>query len=93
VGVEPEVATGSEVLVRVTWRDAFAERDEGEYDGEDYLCHTVGYLLTPTEKFVRVAQEQTPAGYRGVTHIPPSLIEGREVLSMKTPQVTRTETK
>jgi hypothetical protein len=93
VGVDGEVAEGGEVLVRVTWRDAYAETDEGDYEGDDYLVQTVGYLLPASDNFVRIAQEKTPdPAYRGVTCIPPSLIVNREVLSAQSLQVVRSET-
>jgi hypothetical protein len=87
------VEAGSEVLVRLTWRDAYSENDEGDYGGDDYLVETVGFLMAPNTNFVRIAQEKTPEPeYRGITNIPPALIVKREVLSAQTLQVVRTET-
>lgn len=41
-------------LYHIVWRDAFSESDEwhdsSSIEKEDYVCHTVGYLITDNSK-------------------------------------------
>jgi hypothetical protein len=66
-------------LVLVTWRDAWFDFDQpGVEDGrDDYLVHTVGFLVSDGPRFLSIAQEILPDGdgFRAVTHIPLSIIE------------------
>lgn len=68
----------AEDLVMVTWRDAYFDfdaPDEGD-EREDYLVHTVGYLVGEDAKFIHVAAELLPDGdgYRAITHIPQPIV-------------------
>ncbi len=84
---------GAEVLVRVTWRDAYSEQDEGEYEGEDFLVDTVGFLLPSNEYFINVAQERCPDGsFRGLTHIPRGVHLHTERLTSQSLQIVGTQT-
>ena len=65
----PRVGT----LVRVQWRDAWFELDWDDETAarDDYLVHTVGFVIKNTDKFVHIAAEMLPDdGFRGVTAIP-----------------------
>lgn len=66
--------------VLVTWRDAF-EYDQPE-PREDYLVLTVGFVVEDGPLFLSIAQEVLPDedGHRAITHIPLSLIVGKEEL-------------
>jgi hypothetical protein len=70
----------SRPLVLVTWRDAWFDFDQAADDDErsDYLVRTVGFVVREGPRFVSVAQELLPDGdgFRAVTHIPWSVIEG-----------------
>lgn len=62
-------------LKRVTWRDAFYDYDlEGELT-EDFIVETVGWVLRSGPKFISVASEKLPEGWRAVTHIPVELVQ------------------
>jgi hypothetical protein len=67
-------------LVLVTWRDAWFDFDQALDDDErsDYLVRTVGFLVREGPRFVSIAQELLPDddGFRAVTHIPWSVVEG-----------------
>jgi hypothetical protein len=67
-------------LVLVTWRDAWFDFDQGSEDDErpDYLVRTVGFVVREGPRFVSIAQEILPDGdgFRAVTHIPWSVVEG-----------------
>ena len=67
-------------LVLVTWHDAFFDFDQAAPDDRrsDYLVRTVGYLVNEGPRFVSIAQEILPDGdgFRAVTHIPRSIVEG-----------------
>lgn len=92
VGVEPApIVDGAEPtreeefseeypLVLVTWHDAYFDFDQAEPDDcrADYLVRTVGFLVHEGPRFVSVAQEVLPdgEGFRAVTHIPRSVVEG-----------------
>ena len=70
----------SRPLVLVTWRDAWFDFDQAaDDDGRtDYLVRTVGFVVREGPRFVSIAQELLPDGdgFRAVTHIPWSVIEG-----------------
>ena len=70
----------SRPLVLVTWRDAWFDFDQADDDDErpDYLVRTVGFVVREGPRFVSIAQELLPDGdgFRAVTHIPWSVIEG-----------------
>jgi len=70
----------SRPLVLVTWRDAWFDFDQAADDDErpDYLVRTVGFVVREGPRFVSIAQELLPEGdgFRAVTHIPWSVIEG-----------------
>ena len=67
--------------VIVTWRDANFVLDYEE-PPKDYLVRTVGFVVKVTTKFLGIAAEELPDedGWRAVTWIPISTIEGRPVL-------------
>jgi len=63
------------VLVR--WRDAWFDLDPPPSGWRDeYVVHTVGYLVRENEDVVSVAQERLPGrdGYRAITHIPRGVV-------------------
>jgi hypothetical protein len=65
------------VLVR--WRDAWFDLDPPSSGWRDeYVVHTVGYLVRENEDVVSVAQERLPGrdGYRAITHIPRGVVLG-----------------
>lgn len=66
--------------VMVTWRDAYFEVEYEE--PRDYLVRTLGFVVKVTTKFLGIAQEELPDddGWRAVTWIPLSTIEGKPVL-------------
>jgi hypothetical protein len=70
----------SRPLVLVTWRDAWFDFDQAADEDErpDYLVRTVGFVVREGPRFVSIAQEILPDGdgFRAVTHIPWSVIEG-----------------
>jgi hypothetical protein len=70
----------SRPLVLVTWRDAWFDFDQAADDEgrPDYLVRTVGFVVREGPRFVSIAQELLPDGdgFRAVTHIPWSVIEG-----------------
>jgi hypothetical protein len=64
------------VLVR--WRDAWFDFEQPTSGWRDqYLVHTVGFLVRETDEVVSVAQERLPGreGYRAITHIPRGVVE------------------
>jgi hypothetical protein len=69
---------GSLRIVLVRWHDAWfdIEQPPGGWR-DDYVVHTVGYLVRHESGVVSVAQELLPGrdGYRAVTHIPTGVIE------------------
>ena len=70
----------SRPLVLVTWRDAWFDFDQASDEDErpDYLVRTVGFVVREGPRFVSIAQEVLPDGdgFRAVTHIPWSVVEG-----------------
>ena len=68
-----------EVMVRITWRDAYFDLDETT-QREDFIVTTMGYLVPGLPRFVHIASEKTPEGFRAMTHIPVENIIDREVL-------------
>ena len=68
--------------VMVTWRDAYFDFDHDEEGRPDYMVRTLGFVVKVDTKFLSIAQEELPDadGWRAVTHIPISTIEGRPVL-------------
>ena len=66
-------------LAMVEWHDAWFDLDLESPDGcrQDYLVHTVGFLVSDGPRFVSVAQEILPdgEGLRAVTHIPLPIVE------------------
>jgi hypothetical protein len=83
-GSSAEATDGPEAiprpLVLVTWRDAWFDFDQALDDDErpDYLVRTVGFVVREGPRFVSIAQELLPDddGFRAVTHIPWSVVEG-----------------
>ena len=79
-GLVPAADVVGRPLVLVTWRDAWFDFDQGAEDEErpDYLVRTVGFVVREGPRFVSIAQEILPDGdgFRAVTHIPWSVIEG-----------------
>jgi len=73
-----ERARGPLSLVLVRWRDAWFdfEQPAGGWR-EQYLVHTVGFLVRDTDEVVSVAQERLPGreGFRAITHIPKGVVE------------------
>ena len=71
-------------LVLVKWRDAYFEHEQADPDDcrDDYMVHTVGFVVKVTTKFLGIAQEELPEadGWRAVTWIPLSLIEDHRAL-------------
>ena len=66
-------------IVEITWRDAWFDTDAPAEWREDYLVTTVGYLVRDSH-IVSVAAEQTPDGFRAITHIPLTLVKERRIL-------------
>lgn len=66
-------------LVAVTWTDAAWSMDEVEVR-EDYRVTTIGYLLASGPRFVRVAGELTPDGFRAITDIPAEVVRATQHL-------------
>ena len=66
-------------LAMVEWHDAWFDLDLESPDGcrQDYLVHTVGFLVSEGPRFVSIAQEILPdgEGLRAVTHIPLAIVE------------------
>ena len=66
-------------LAVVEWHDAWFDLDLESLDGcrQDYLVHTVGFLVSEGPRFVSLAQEILPdgEGLRAVTHIPLAIVE------------------
>jgi hypothetical protein len=56
-------------LVQVSWTDAHFDFENPTYRKE-YIIQTAGWVTRSDKFFVSVAQEITPDGHRGVTHIP-----------------------
>jgi hypothetical protein len=82
-GVSEEPSDALEIsrpLVLVTWRDAWFDFDQAldEDERPDYLVRTVGFVVREGPRFVSIAQELLPDddGFRAVTHIPWSVVEG-----------------
>lgn len=75
--VEPELPHYP--LAIVEWHDAWFDLDLESLDGcrQDYLVHTVGFLVSEGPRFVSLAQEILPdgEGLRAVTHIPLPIVE------------------
>jgi len=73
-----ERAHGPLSLVLVRWRDAWFDFEQPTSGWrEEYIVHTVGFLVRETDEVVSVAQERLPAreGYRAITHIPTGVVE------------------
>ena len=64
----------------VRWMDAWFEFDDATPSPEGYDVFTVGYVIADGPVFLSIAAEQTPEGYRAITHIPVQLIQSREPL-------------
>ena len=66
-------------LAMIEWHDAWFDLDLESPDGcrQDYLVHTVGFLVSEGPRFVSLAQEVLPdgEGLRAVTHIPLPIVE------------------
>jgi hypothetical protein len=66
-------------LAMVEWHDAWFDLDLESPDccRQDYLVHTVGFLVSEGPRFVSLAQEILPdgEGLRAVTHIPLPIVE------------------
>jgi hypothetical protein len=66
-------------LAVVEWHDAWFDLDLESPDccRQDYLVHTVGFLVNEGPRFVSLAQEILPdgEGLRAVTHIPLAIVE------------------
>ena len=75
--VEPELPQYP--LAIVEWHDAWFDLDLESLDccRQDYLVHTVGFLVSEGPRFVSLAQEILPdgEGLRAVTHIPLPIVE------------------
>lgn len=56
-------------LLRVTWTDAHFDFDNPAYR-KKYVVKSVGWVTRTDAYFLSLAQERTPDGHRGVTHIP-----------------------
>jgi hypothetical protein len=69
----------------VSWRDAFFDYDlkDAADRRAEYLVETVGFVVAEGPRFLSIAMEVLPdgEGFRGVTHIPLSIIERRSPLS------------
>lgn len=75
-------------IYHIVWMDAFSEVDEwhdkATIDSEDYLCQTVGYLISNTSKknYYTVASTFTiDKHFSCVIHIPKSMV----ILKKKVP--------
>ena len=66
-------------LAMVEWHDAWFDLDLESPDGcrQDYLVHTIGFLVSEGPRFVSLAQEVLPdgEGLRAVTHIPLPIVQ------------------
>ena len=74
-------------LVQVMWQDAWFDFDEPDEVRDDYLVHTVGFLVSYNNRFVSVAQETLPHGdgHRAITHIPVSVVQSVDPLLIGAP--------
>ena len=73
-----ERSRGPLSLVLVRWRDAWFDFEQPSSGWrEEYLVHTVGFLVRESDEVVSVAQERLPGreGYRAITHIPRGVVE------------------
>ncbi len=73
-----ERARGPLSLVLVRWRDAWFDFEQPTGGWRDqYIVHTVGFLVRENDEVVSVAQERLPSreGYRAITHIPRGVVE------------------
>lgn len=70
----------------VTWRDAHFDFDQrsAEPERDDYLVHTLGFLIFEGGRFVSIAQEVLPDddGFRAVSHIPRAVVERVDYLDV-----------
>ena len=41
---------------------------------EEYTCTTLGYIVSQNDRWIAVAGEVTPEGFRAVSHIPMMLV-------------------
>ena len=71
----------AEELIVITWTDAHFELDEGE-PREDFLVSTVGWVLSRGPRFVRIASERIPDGWRAITSIPVEVVRHCETLGV-----------
>ena len=67
-------------MVAVTWTDAYFEREDSGGPQDEYLCTTLGYVIERDARFLRIASEQTPGGWRCITGIPVIAIENEYTL-------------
>jgi hypothetical protein len=79
---EPLLTPPEGTLVQVVWQDAWFDFDEPDEARDQYLVHTVGFLIRSGPRFISVAQEILPHGdgYRAITHIPIAVVEVVEAL-------------
>ena len=66
-------------MVAVTWTDAYFSWEEQE-PVEDYPITTVGFVVQRGSRFLHLAAERMPSGWRAVTSIPLVLIENEYTL-------------
>lgn len=67
-------------LVLVTWTDAFFELENPTEAPEGYDVTTTGYVVYDG-LFLSIAAEQTPDGWRAVTHVPRALVSNVTILT------------
>lgn len=76
-------------IYHIIWRDAFSETDEwhdcSSIEREDYLCHTVGYLISDNGKsnYYTIASTITLDDYFCmVINIPKAMVISKEKISL-----------
>jgi len=72
-------------MVVVTWEDSYFDLDEPNMRSE-YLMTTMGYLIEEGDRWVRIASESSPDGYRAVTHIPRVVVREVRPLMLGAPK-------
>jgi len=73
----------------IVWRDAYSEvdewHDENSLDSQDYICHTIGYLIQGQKKsnYYTIASTNTCDGYYcAIIHIPKSMIISKQKIEL-----------
>lgn len=67
-------------MVAIVWEDAHFDFDDPFEYPQEYLMTTIGYVIERGPKWVRIAGEHGPDGYRAVTHIPVNAVKDCKTL-------------